>query len=264
MGFHRLESLWRIEYKLTTMEPFITQPATEEAKEAVGEIIGKELAKAELDAVPLVIGGCAVITGNSIKGLFRHIVSAQLTAAGIDVCIQGVKLGERSKLPDGRKPQCSPDNPCFACRWFGTASRQGALYFGMLKSVKPIGEILVDEPIPMIAVNDEYKAIARRAFLLIAPVKSGVEFRGVITGENLSEEIIGAIGEIQDMSRRGFVKIGGFKTRGMGAVKIEIEKIENYRATPFELDKTYTGEELKSFLDECRRKYREMLSNQKE
>lgn len=262
VGFHKLESLWRIEYKLTTMEPFITQPATEEARETIGEVLGKELAKAELDAVPLVIDGYAVITGNSVKGLLRHIISAQLTAAGIDVCIQAVKLVE-GKLPEGRKPQCSPDNPCFACRWFGTASRQGALYFSMLRSTKAIDEVLVDEPIPMIAVNDEHKALARRAFLLIAPVKSGVEFEGVITGENLDEEILGAIAEVREMSWRGFVKLGGFKTRGMGSVKMDIDVVERYKATPFGLDKKYTGKELEDFLEECRKKYRDMLNRRK-
>ncbi|MHA1834281.1 MAG: hypothetical protein ACTSV7_09835 [Candidatus Baldrarchaeia archaeon] len=32
------------------------------------------------------------------------------------------------------------------------------------------------------------------------------------------------------MSERGFVQFGGFKTRGFGAVRLEIFKVEKYRA----------------------------------
>jgi CRISPR/Cas system CSM-associated protein Csm3 (group 7 of RAMP superfamily) len=259
MGFYKLESLWRLDYRIRTTEPFLTQPATEEAKESIGEILGKALAKPELDAVPFVIGGCPVITGNGVKGLFRHIISAQLTAAGVDVCVQKVKLGEEEKPPEGRREACSPRNPCFVCRWFGTASRQGALYFSMLACSKPVEEALLGEPIPMIALSDEYKASVRRAFLLLAPLKSGVEFKGSITGENLTEEVIGALKEVSDMSQGGFVKLGGFKTRGMGGVEILIDRIEKYRTTPFKLEKSYEKEELERFLSECQDKYHEIM-----
>ncbi|OYT26207.1 MAG: hypothetical protein B6U95_07705 [Thermofilum sp. ex4484_82] len=262
-GFHRLESLWRIEYRAKTLEPLLTQPATEEAKEEISEILGKVLAKTELDAVPLVIGNRAVITGNAVKGVFRHLISAQLTAAGVPVCVQKVKLGEGDRVPEGRLNQCPPNNPCFVCTWFGTASRQGALYFSLLTSVKNIDEILAEEPIPMIAVKDEHRTVAKRAFLLLAPVKSGVEFTGWITGENLSEEIIGAIKEVQDMSEKGFIQFGGFKTRGMGSVKLEITRIEKYKTIPFTLEEIYEGEKLKNFLEKCQKEYHKLLERGK-
>jgi len=100
-------------------------------------------------------------------------------------------------------------------------------------------------------VKDDDKAVSEkaRAFMLAVPVKEGVRFNGWIKGENLSAEIIGAIKEVQDMSERGFVQFGGYKTRGMGAIKIEIEKLEKYKTLPFGLDKSYEGEELGEFLD---------------
>mgnify|MGYP003879123969 CR=1 FL=1 len=260
-GFHRLESLWRIEYRAVALEPVITQAASEEAKTEVSDLIGKTYAKAELDLVPLVMGDKAVLTGNAVKGLFRHIISAQLTAAGIKVCVQNVKLGEGASRPEERASQCPPDRPCFVCTWFGTASRQGALYFSFLESTAPLEDILVDEPIPMIALSDQHRAAARRAFALIAPVRAGTEFRGWIKGENLSEEIIGAIKEVVDMSERGFVQFGALKTRGMGAMRMEITRIEKYRTVPrFELEKAWEGDELAEFLRACQEKYHALLA----
>jgi len=260
-GFHKLESLWRIEYKATALEPVITQAATEEAKTEISDLIGKTYAKEEIDLVPLVMGDKAIITGNAVKGLFRHLISAQLTAAGVPVCVQDVKLGEGSQVPPERKKQCEPENPCFICTWFGTASRQGALHFSILESTKPLREVLVSEPIPMIALSDQHKAAAKRAFALIAPVRAGTEFRGWIKGENLSEEIIGAIAEVAEMSKMGFVQFGALKTRGMGAMRIEIARIEKYRTVPkFELEKAYEGDELAGFLGRCRERYHALLT----
>ena len=272
-GFHKLESLWRIEYKAITMEPLLTRGVSDELKDEIGDLLGKTLPKPDLDAVPLIMDNKAVLTGNAVKGIFRHLLSAQLTHAGIEVCVQDVKVrptepGSQKQPEDkvkemGRLTQCPPDNPCFICTWFGTASRQGALYFSFLKSVKDIEEILVEEPIPMVALAEDTNAlIAARGmgrFALLAPLKENVEFRGWIKGENLSEEIIGAIKEVQDMSEKGFVQFGGFKTRGFGALRIEILKIERYETAPFRLRKSYEGDELKSFLDECQRKYHSLL-----
>jgi hypothetical protein len=61
-GFHKMESLWRIEYKVETSEPLLTQAVSEEGKEEIGAIIGKTLPK-DLDSVPLVIGEKAMLTG---------------------------------------------------------------------------------------------------------------------------------------------------------------------------------------------------------
>ncbi len=255
-GFHKLKSLWRIEYEAKTLEPILTQAATEETKEIVDSVLGKTIPKDLPDAVPLIFEGKSVITGNSVKGVFRHIISSQLREAGVPICFQKVKYG--SAAPE--QTQCPPDKPCFVCTWFGTPSRQGALYFSMLRSHEPLEKVLAGDPIPMIAVRDDYRAIEARAFLLLAPLKENVKFHGVIDGENLSSEIIGAIKEVHDISGRGFVKFGGFKTRGFGAVKIEILKVEKYGTVPFNLEKEYSGDDLKSFLEECQRKYHDLMS----
>ncbi len=264
-GFHKLKSLWNIEYKVTTLEPILTQAATEEAKEEVDRILGKIMEKETPDAVPLILDGKAVITGNAVKGVFRHVISAQLREAGVPICYQKVKHTQdtRYKPPEKGTGQCDPENPCFACTWFGTPSRQGALYFSFLKSVDDVEDVLAGEPIPMIALRDDYRAQRGRAFLMLAPVREGVVFEGYIRGENLSREILGALKEVQNMSERGFIRFGGFKTRGFGSVRIEITRIEEYGTTPFELRRVYEGEELRRFLEECQRTYHRLMERAK-
>jgi len=258
-GFHKLKSLWRIEYEVTTLEPILTQAATEETREIIDSALGKTIPKDLPDAVPLIFEGRAIITGNAVKGVFRHLISSQLREAGVPICFQEVKYGSGA-LTDQK--QCPPNKPCFACTWFGTPSRQGALYFSMLKTYENVEKVLAGDPIPMVAIRDDYKSIdpRARAFLLLAPIKENVKFSGYIIGENLSNEIIGALKEIQDISEKGFVKFGGFKTRGFGAVKINIIKIEKYGTTPFKLEKEYKNEELENFLKECQKKYHKLMS----
>lgn len=258
-GFHRLESLWMIEYKAVSREPVLTAPAEEEAKIEVEKLLDKRLAKTYPDLVPLIFEGYAAFSGNAIKGLFRHLISSQLTNAGVRVCVQKVKLGGKKEPPEGRTPQCGPEDPCFVCTWFGTPSRQGALHFSFLKSVKPFKEVLAENPIPMVALNDEFMGVSERAFLLVVPLKPGTEFRGWIKGENLSREIIGAIKEVVDMSKAGFVQFGALKTRGFGAMELEILSVEKYSTRPFQLEKKYTGSDLGEFLKECQGEYHRLL-----
>ncbi len=262
-GFHKLETLWRIEYETTAVEPLITKAGDEESQEYVDSIIGKSLQKDLPDFVPILLDNKAVVTGNAVKGVFRHVVSAQLTAANVRVCVQNVKLGEGESPPADRKGQCSPDDPCFVCTWFGTASRQGALYFSFLESVETVENILPStdsSAIPMLALSDKNMAAAKRAFLYVIPVRKGTKFTGWITGENLSDEILGAIAEVVEMSRHGFIKFGGLKTRGYGAVKLEVKKIEKYKAAPFKLEKEYLGDELGELLTSSRESYRKLIT----
>jgi len=264
-GFHRLSTLWRIDYDVEALEPILTRAAYEEAKEEVADLLDKTLPKPELDAVPLFIGDKAVITGNAVKGIFRHIISAQLTEAGKQVCVQEVKLREGVRAEElGRVKGCGPDNPCYVCKWFGTAGRQGALYFSMLVSRGSGRDVLAAEPIPMVALGEDTNALiaekGKGKFALLAPVKEGTVFSGWITGDNLEEDIIGAFKEVQDMSERGFLKLGGFKTRGFGSAKIVIKCVEKYRATPFILEKKYEGKELIDFLARCQEAYRKLLT----
>lgn len=285
VGFHKLESLWKIDYRATTIEPFLTRAASDELRDEIGDKLGKTLPKADLDAVPLVIGDQAVLTGNAVKGVFRHLIGAQLSHAGIEVCVQEVKVRpaeskgfeaaeetiKRKSKEMGRLPPCEADNPCFTCTWFGTmtkrGARQGALSFGFLRSKKGLDEILAGEPIPMVALSEDLNALiavrGKGRFALLAPVKENVEFSGWIKGENLSEEIIGAIKEVQDMSGKGFVQFGGFKTRGFGSLKIEILRIEKYKTVPFGIERSYEGDELRAFLEACQGKYHALLSRGK-
>jgi CRISPR/Cas system CSM-associated protein Csm3 (group 7 of RAMP superfamily) len=260
-GFHRLESLWKLSYRAIAIEPVLTRSADEETKYRIDEIIGRKTEKTTPDMVPLVFGDRVVFTGNAVKGLFRHVISSQLTSAGHTVCVQDVKAPKKGP-PEGRQQQCKPENPCFICTWFGTGSRQGALHFSFLESVKNVSDVVARDPIPMIAMMDEFMAtsVEKRAFVIVVPVKEGTEFTGWIKGVNLSGEIIGAVKEVVDMSEKGFIQFGGLKTRGYGSMRLEITSIEKYSTTPFKLEKEYKGEELRKFLESCQAEYRNLLT----
>ena len=256
-GFHKLVSLWRIEYRAVAKEPIATNALDDSTKQLAARIVGKGIKKLEPDIAPIIYEGKAGFSGNAVKGVFRHLISAQLTAAGLPVCVQKVKAQEGEVK--GRREQCPPDNPCFMCTWFGTPSRQGALHFDFLLSVKPYKEVISKDPLPMIALDDETLGVAKGAFAVVISIKPGTEFLGMIRGENLSSEIIGAIAEVVEMSKEGFFKLGGLKTRGFGAMELEITSIKEYSATPFKLKKQYEGKELKKFLGECKATYHWLL-----
>jgi len=117
-GFQRLMSLWRIEYRAVAKEPIATIALDEKTKELASRIVGKNIKKVLPDVAPITYEGRAGFSGNTVKGLFRHLISAQMTAAGIPVCVQRIKAPEG--VPKGRREQCQPPNLCFICNWFGT------------------------------------------------------------------------------------------------------------------------------------------------
>ena len=164
-GFHKLTSLWRIDYRAIAKEPILTMTADEETKELADRIVGKKIQKTYPDLVPLIFEGKASFSGNAVKGLFRHLIAAQLTAAGIPVCVQDVKAPEG--VPEGRRRQCKPPDLCFVRNWFGTASRQGALHFSFLLSTQPYEEVISKVPIPMIALSDENMGLYILAGILL-------------------------------------------------------------------------------------------------
>jgi hypothetical protein len=259
IGFHKLESLWRIDYKAKAVEPLLSRSSGRGQGAKAPDRSAKELGIG-IGTAPLICGGRAVITGNAVKGVFRHLLAAQLTGAGIPVCVQDVTL-EGVVLPEeiGRKRQCAPDDPCFLCIWFGTVGRQGMLHFSFLRSVGAAEDVVSEEPIPLLALSEVHAATKGKMLTFLTPVKEGTEFEGWISGENLSREILGAIKEVEDMSRRGFLRFGGFKTRGFGAVEMELTRIERYRPAPFGLEEAYEGESLRRLLEDCQGAYCSLL-----
>jgi len=63
--------------------------------------------------------------------------------------------------------------------------------------------------------------VFRGALYTVEFVEPGARFRFLITSRNLPNYALGLVGTIIRMINSGEVKIGGFKTRGFGAVKID-------------------------------------------
>ena len=113
-GFHKLVSLWRIEYRAMAKEPIATNALDDSTRQLAARIVGKEIRKMEPDIAPIIYEGKAAFPGNAVKGAFRHLISAQLTAAGLPVCVQKVKASEGQ--PKERREQCPPATPASYAR----------------------------------------------------------------------------------------------------------------------------------------------------
>lgn len=264
---HRIDSLWKLEYTLTVAEDSIllhSAGETDEAQFFAYDVGLRENVARQLEELPLIFGdnitGKPTITGTQAKGVFRHFISASLTAKNHKICVPYTKThkGPRGiySIPPERLDQCQPEKLCFVCRWFGTTSFEGLLYFSFLFCNEPFKNVM-SSVIPLIATDEEFGSAARNILGSYIGVKGGTEFKGEISGQNLDEVIIGALFDATIASKNGFIKFGKLKTKGFGTVKLMFSKVSKYSVAPFLEDKSWTGNELTIFLNSCHNKYSE-------
>jgi len=270
---HRLDSLWRIEYRLEVCEDSVllySRGRTEEAKELWMRADVHDAVARQLEELPLVFGevlsGNPVISGNEAKGVFRSFIAASLTSKGHKLCTPSTKrhLIETDKvkeyyIPEERLEGCPPEQPCFVCKWFGTAGYESPLQFSFLVCDKPFREVM-SNVIPMIAFDDEFGGAAGGALISFIGVRGGSVFKGEVTGLNLDSVIVGAIYDVFKASEHGFIRFGRLRSRGFGKVRMSVERITIYSAAPFKVERVLEGGELRGFLERCWRDYSEFAS----
>jgi CRISPR/Cas system CSM-associated protein Csm3 (group 7 of RAMP superfamily) len=270
---HRIDSLWKIEYRLEVCEDSIllySRGRTEEAKELWARADIQDAIAKSLEELPVVFGetlsGNPVISGNEAKGIFRSFIAASLTSKGHKVCTPSTKRHlvetDRTKeyyVPEERLDGCPPEQPCFVCRWFGTAGYESPLQFSFLVCDKPFKEVM-SNVVPMIAFDDEFGGAAGGALVSFIGVKGGSVFKGEVTGLNLDNTIIGALYDVFKASEHGLIRFGRLRSRGFGKAKMRVERITVYSAAPFKVERVLEGDELKSFLERCWREYSEFAS----
>jgi CRISPR/Cas system CSM-associated protein Csm3 (group 7 of RAMP superfamily) len=283
---HRIDSLWKLEYKLTvTGESILLYSVgrTDEAKDLCNVAGLREAVAGQLQELPLIFGdtltGHPVISGNEAKGIFRQFISASLTAKNHKVCVPSTKRHvEETKrrdqenreirekiysIPPERIDECSPEKMCFVCTWFGTGSYESQLYYSFLSCDKPFEDVM-SNVVPMIAFDEQFGGSASGSLASFVGVKGGTEFNGEITGLNWDEIILGGLYDVAKASESGFVKFGRLRTRGFGDVKLVFTKLEKYSVAPFKLDYSHEGEKLQTFLESCRGKYAEFAKTPSE
>lgn len=185
-----------------------------------------------------------VIPGSSLKGNFRTAATMILKSMGFKACSglaketcmdtvvvdasSGKKLGDEIELhlrigDSSKAMETFFENTCLLCKIFGAPSYASKVIF---YDAYPLGEN--NEILPFsfstrtgIAIDRKTGAVFGHALYVVEFVEPGANFKFSIMCKNLPNYALGLIATILNMLNSGELKIGGFKTRGFGAVRIE-------------------------------------------
>ncbi|NHW44188.1 MAG: CRISPR-associated RAMP protein [Candidatus Verstraetearchaeota archaeon] len=183
------------------------------------------------------------IPGSSLKGVFRSAAVQLAKLKGLSVCsglsketcmdlerqeLGGETLHERiqSLLREGHNLEAIKlfhEKTCLLCKVFGAPLFTGHIEF---TDAYPINE--KGEPLDVfvgvrtgIAINRRTGAVHRGALYQVEYVEPGARFKFSLHTTNLPNYALGLLAKTLKMLNEGWVKIGGFKTRGFGEVRVE-------------------------------------------
>ena len=181
------------------------------------------------------------IPGSSIKGVFRSVAIQLAKAKGLDVCSGLSKetcmnkeytAGEtlldhiQSLLRDGLNIEALDTfnkKACLLCKIFGAPSFSGHVDFSDAYPIDEHGNVLdiLTGVRAGIAIKRRTGATYPGALYHVEYIEPGSKFKFVIHSTNLPNYAIGLLAKILRMIHQGWVRIGGFKTRGFGEVRVE-------------------------------------------
>jgi CRISPR-associated RAMP protein (TIGR02581 family) len=181
------------------------------------------------------------IPGSSIKGVFRNVAVQLAKAKGLNVCsglsketcmdkeyAAGETLLDRiqSLLREGSNFEALDifsEKACLLCKIFGAPSFSGHVSFSDAYPVDERGNVLdvLTGVRAGIAIDRRTGAAYPGALYHVEYVEPGSKFKFMIHTTNLPNYAIGLLAKILRMIHQGWVRIGGFKTRGFGEVSIE-------------------------------------------
>jgi len=198
----------------------------------------------DLAVLRVAIGGRSApyIPGSSLKGVFRSTAIQLARAKGLSVCSGIVpdtcmdwpnpKYGttlleyiqERLRMREVEEAvRALHEDTCLLCKMFGAPSFTGHVVFGDAYPVDERGTLL-EVPIGVrtgIAIDRRTGAVYGHALYQVEYIEPGTRFRFSITATNLPNYALGLLAKILRMLHEGWVRVGGFKTRGFGRVHVE-------------------------------------------
>ncbi len=199
----------------------------------------------DLAVLRIPIGGKSVpyIPGSSLKGVFRSVSTQFSRMKGLQVCnglpgdtcmdYKFTDLGDETLLKhvqellkEGDKVgalKIFNEKACLMCKIFGAPSFSSHVEFSDAYPVNDKGEV-VEVPVGVrtgVAINRRTGAAQRGALYEVEYVEPGARFRFKLKSTNLPNYALGVLAKTLRMLDEGLVRIGGFKTRGFGLVKIE-------------------------------------------
>lgn len=211
----------------------------------IGASRGKSLfTPVDLQVIRMMLNGKEVpyIPGSSLKGVFRSTAEMLLRLHGKKVCNMGQCSKESIKdksrdeyLQDAiheynRTAEISAmekiinilEGYCLVCKIFGSNTYASHITFN---DAYPIDDASIGVKTG-IAINRRSGAAQRGALYQVEFVNPGTSFYGNIKCINLPNYAVGLILYIiERMINTRIVNIGGFKSRGFGNIKIDIEDI---------------------------------------
>jgi CRISPR-associated RAMP protein (TIGR02581 family) len=183
------------------------------------------------------------IPGSSLKGVFRSTAIQLANRKGLTVCSglsKGTCMDLRYPEFDGktlldkiqeeirnrnyrRAIELFHEKACLLCKVFGAPSFTGHAEFNDSYPVNEKGEVQ-DAPVGVrtgIAINRRTGAVHMGALYQVEYVEPGARFRFSIRTTNLPNYALGLLAKILRMVNEGWVRVGGFKTRGFGELRVE-------------------------------------------
>lgn len=190
------------------------------------------------------------IPGSSLKGFFRNYATLLAKTKGLNVCtgLSNETCGETVRVHDktlndfikecmeSKEPaevrkamEAFFERACLMCKIFGSTRYMSKVFFSDAYPIDENGN-LIDVRTGVrtgIAINRRTGAIFGRASYNVEYVEPEGKFRFTINCRNLPNYAIGLFSQIFERIHEGQLKIGGFKTRGFGAVRVERLRFRN-------------------------------------
>jgi len=175
--------------------------------------------------------GRPYLPGASLKGVLRSQAEALLRAWGLDACdpftnpcirdtppSDGRSAAERTRL---RREQVR-SHACVACRVFGAPSLASHVVFA---DAVPEGDV-VTEIRDGVAIDRDLGRVSGARKYDYEVVPAGTRFRLRIVMNDLADWGEGLVAAVLDHLDAGFVRVGGFKSRGLGLVSLHEQHVD--------------------------------------
>jgi len=175
------------------------------------------------------------IPGSSLKGVIRSACERLALSNDIEACGmgEGCKNENDEELKNMIKSRSSEEeiveflneNYCLICKLFGSGTYSSHIQFS--DAYPREGKFSTGQKTG-IAIERRSGSVKRGALYTVEFVNPNSEFYGSIVFNNVPNYGIGLVSYVIDQINEGIVRIGGFKTRGFGIVKMEPLSLKGY------------------------------------
>jgi len=200
---------------------------------------GRNVAKLSLVDLPVIlmrINGkdLPYIPGSSLKGVFRSASEFLARSYGLNACFMGEgckkeydeKLQNSMKEGDVEKIRAVLSNYCLICKIYGSATFRSHINFG--DAYPSEGNVPPRSVKTGIAIDRKSGAVKTGALYQVEFLNPGSVFIQTTSFFNIPNYGIGLFSEIVDNVNSGFIRVGGFKSRGFGKVSMSVKKLEGF------------------------------------